>query len=79
MCLQHRHQVGHPGDDIDGRNLRDGAVVSEAANLVAHNQLVQVRNDLERLAEDEEGGHADQDQAERVLLLRPIRQQNLQL
>ena len=47
-------QVGHPRDDVDDRNFGDGAVVAETANLVANNQLVQVRNHLQRLAEDEQ-------------------------
>ena len=47
-------QVGHPGDDINDWNLGDGAVVAETADLVANDQLVQVGNHLQRLAEDEE-------------------------
>lgn len=46
-------EVGEPHDDIHHRDFAHGAVVAEVAVVAAHDQLVQVRNDLKGLTEDE--------------------------
>ena len=58
-----------PGDDVHCWNFANGTVVSQISSMITDNQFVEIWNDLERLAKDEERGHANEDQPQRVLLL----------
>ena len=62
-------QVRHSSDDIHYRNFADGAVVTKISSARTNNQFIKVGDDFERLAEDEQWRHSNQDQTKSVLLL----------
>lgn len=62
-------KMGQSDDDIDDRMFRRGTVLTKCSQPVADNHLVHVWDNLKRLTEDEQSGHANKNESQLVFLL----------